>query len=322
MVGENEESLKPSRSELTFLAWAFGISLAIHLLTYGTYTVGKQLGWWQHLAWPAWLHHAQAQLHPEKNNSQTQNQTADDRTPQLFIETTPVQAVADAPKNAQYYSDKNTAAANPDSDKDTDVPKINGTQTLIAKTQDTPRKNVPLQPSLPAPELRSRPKDTSGDLAFAKPKTDQDDTGEAEHTRPRTLAEVRQQVDPSKIVGQKMKQDGGVRRRLDFSSVDAKATPFGAYDAAFIEAVQQRWYDLLDAHDFVQGHRGHVTLDFILNYDGRITDMNIIENDVGEMLGLLCQKAILDPAPFSAWPSDMRRMLGDSRRLQFTFYYE
>jgi len=319
MVDENEESLKPSRSELTFLAWAFGISLAIHLLTYGTYTVGKQLGWWKYFSWPAWMKHSAVPLQPKFNAAQTQNE--DDQTPQMFIETTPVQSVAEAPKNAKYYSDKNTAAANPDADKDTDTPKINGNQTLIAKTQDTPRNNVPLQPSLPAPELRSKPKDTTGDLAFTKTQSDQDDTGQAEHTRPRTLAEVRQ-TDPSKIVGQKMKQDGGVRRRLDFSSVDAKATPFGAYDAAFIEAVQQRWYDLLDAHDFVQGHRGHVTVEFVLNYDGRVTDMNIVDNDVGEMLGLLCQKAILDPAPFAAWPSDMRRMLGDSRRLEFTFYYE
>ena len=319
MVDENEESLKPSRSELTFLAWAFGISLAINLLTYGTYTVGKQLGWWKYFSWPTWMKHSQNQLHPQKNDAQTE--IADYQTPQMFIETTPVQSVAEAPKNAKYYSDKNTAAANPDADKDTDTPKINGNQTLIAKTQDTPRNNVPLQPSLPAPELRAKPKDTTGDLAFSKKQSDEDDTGQAEHSHPRTLAEVRQ-TDPSKIAGQKMKQDGGVRRRLDFSSVDAKATPFGAYDAAFIEAVQQRWYDLLDAHDFVQGQRGHVTVEFVLNYDGRVTDMSIVDNDVGEMLGLLCQKAILDPAPFAAWPSDMRRMLGDSSRLQFTFYYE
>jgi hypothetical protein len=49
--------------------------------------------------------------------------------------------------------------------------------------------------------------------------------------------------------------------------------------------------------------------------------MTMVDNNVGEVLGLLCQKAVLDPAPFAAWPSDMRRMLGDSRQIRFTFYY-
>jgi hypothetical protein len=58
-----------------------------------------------------------------------------------------------------------------------------------------------------------------------------------------------------------------------------------------------------------------------LHYDGRITDMNMTENTAGEVLGLICQKAVLDPAPFATWPSDMRRTLGDTRNIQFTFYY-
>ncbi|HEX4342456.1 MAG TPA: hypothetical protein VH255_03645, partial [Verrucomicrobiae bacterium] len=302
IVGDNEESLKPSRSELTFLAWAFGISLAIHLLTYGTYTVGKQLGWWKYLSWPTWLKHSQTPLADKKDELKLAQQQ-EEQSPTMFIETTPIQAVAEVPKDAKYYSDKNTAAANPDADKDTDIPKIDGTQTHVAKTEDTPRHAQPLKPSLPAPELRARPKQTTGDLAFNKPKSDADDQGQAEHARPRTLLEAQEQS-PARIAGQKMKQDGGVKRHLDFSSVDAKNTSFGAYDQEFFDAVSQRWQDLIDDHHFVQGRQGHVTIEFVMNYDGRITDVNILDNDVGEMLGLLCQKALLDPAPFAAWPSD------------------
>jgi len=65
-----------------------------------------------------------------------------------------------------------------------------------------------------------------------------------------------------------------------------------------------------------------VTLRFHLNYDGRITDMEVLENNVGDLLGYVCQKAIEDPAPFAAWPSDMRRMVGmNYREITFTFYY-
>jgi hypothetical protein len=49
--------------------------------------------------------------------------------------------------------------------------------------------------------------------------------------------------------------------------------------------------------------------------------MKVAESTTGEVLSLICQKAVLDPAPFAAWPSDMRRTLGDTRSIQFTFYY-
>ena len=56
------------------------------------------------------------------------------------------------------------------------------------------------------------------------------------------LAEARQQAG---LAGEKMKQEGGVRRGGQLA-VDAKATPFGEYDAAWIRAVQEQWYNLLD----------------------------------------------------------------------------
>ena len=68
--------------------------------------------------------------------------------------------------------------------------------------------------------------------------------------------------------------------------------------------------------------RGKVELQFLLNYDGRITEMKVLENTVTETLSLLCQKAVLDPAPFDKWPREMRLMVGeDFRRITFTFYY-
>jgi len=66
-----------------------------------------------------------------------------------------------------------------------------------------------------------------------------------------------------------------------------------------------------------------VVLEFNLNSDGRITDMKVINSDVDEFMMYLCQRAVLDPAPFEKWPSDMRRIIGSDRReVRFTFYYE
>jgi hypothetical protein len=104
--------------------------------------------------------------------------------------------------------------------------------------------------------------------------------------------------------------------------MDTKATPFGAYDAALVEAISKRWFALLDQRDYASDSRGKVVLQFRLYYDGSVKQMAIAENSTAsEVLGLLCRKAVEDPAPFPAWPSDMRRMLGDMRSIQFTFYY-
>jgi hypothetical protein len=118
-----------------------------------------------------------------------------------------------------------------------------------------------------------------------------------------------------------MAQEGGVRRRGHVALLDVKATPFGAYDLAFIRAVEQCWYSHLDRTSFVQ-RAGKVVLEFKLNADGRVTELKILENEVGEILGLLCHRAIMDPSPFAEWPSDMRRMIGgNTREVTFTFYY-
>jgi outer membrane biosynthesis protein TonB len=124
------------------------------------------------------------------------------------------------------------------------------------------------------------------------------------------------------LPSEKMTQQGGVRRANLESSLDVKATPFGAYDSLIIAAIQKRWYDLLATRNFTANHSGKVVLEFRLNSDGRVTDMKVSANDVTEILALLCQRAVQDPAPFAPWPADLKRMVGKNHReVRFTFYY-
>jgi hypothetical protein len=151
----------------------------------------------------------------------------------------------------------------------------------------------------------------------AKPK----DETEVTQERPRTLRQALAQ-NSSKLAGQQMKQDGGVRHHALKSSLDAMATPFGAYDRAIIEAVQQRWYDLLDSQKFALDRTGRVTVIFHLNSDGSVTESKVSDNSVGDLLGYVCQEAIEQAAPFGKWPPDMLRMVGANfREITFTFYY-
>jgi outer membrane biosynthesis protein TonB len=261
--------------------------------------------------------------------------------PQLiFLEVSPAQATKEAPKNPKYYSAQNSIASNTDSEKDTDTPKVEGTQVHVAKTEDTPRsKAMPLQPSppkeaTPPPQdppkiVEEKPKSAPkpGDIAMVKPTDLKPDESKTEKTaeetprvRPRTIAQAMQQ---NGLVGQKMKQDGGAKSRRMPVSFDALGTAFGDYDQRIIAAIQQHWYDLMDSKQNSLTRVGKVVVEFRLNYDGRITDINVVESDVSDMQSILCQLAITDPGPYERWPTKMRQTVGaDYREVKFTFYYE
>ena len=160
------------------------------------------------------------------------------------------------------------------------------------------------------------------ELEKAKPEDSaKPDEKSAKPERPRTLREALAQRS-SQVPGLAMQQDGGVKHHAVKSSLDAMSTPFGAYDRAIIEAVSQRWYDLLDSQQFASDRTGKVTVTFHLNPDGTATEMKIASNTVGDLLGYVCQAAIEQASPFGKWPPDMRRMVGANfREITFTFYY-
>src|SRR5687768_14236911 len=303
------------------LVAALAISLVIHTSLFGVWRLGKTLGWWEQQAtWLLKLTKKKPIKISAKQLAQMQAQQKAREIPLTFVEVDPTAAVTEPPKDAKFYGAHSAKAANPDV-KMEEQPKIDGKQTQVVKAETTPRLNPqPLQPSLPPPDKdaeQSKPKEEpKGDLAKAEP-----DPGDSitipTKERPRTLAMARAQKN---IVGEKVKQDGGTKRRGQVS-FDVKATPFGAYDAAFIAAVQARWYQLLDSHDFVQ-RSGKVVLEFRLTHDGRFTEMRMAGNEVGDVLSLLCQRAILDNVPYAPWPADMRRLIGGIHRdVTFTFYY-
>lgn len=335
-ANKDSGSLRFSRRESERVAVALLVSLLAHLAVWGGYEAGRKLGVWQKIHPPAWLQ-------PLAKKSPLPEKTAPATEPTIFVDVS--HADSDAPKQTKYYSNKNSRAANP-VEANANVPEISGTQTEVPKTEDvskavkaaeaTPKTdNLPqyskLQPSPPAasPQLAraeaGESPQTPGETERLKPKqntpaatpsTEQ----QSPPPRPRTIRQALAQRD--QLPGLAMRQDGGVARHQLWSSLDVKATPFGDYDRAIIEAVQQRWYDLLDKHRYAQDRTGKVTLRFKLLPDGTVIEMHTQENTVGELLGYLCQAAIEESAPFGKWPPDMVRMIGANyREITFTFYY-
>jgi outer membrane biosynthesis protein TonB len=332
----NDSESRPAES---LLVWAFAVSLAIHLLLLGTFRLGQNYKWWNKDLMPAWLKTTKQALAEIKKNQPAQPRVPQE-APLLFVDVSPEVSTVEPPKNAKYYSSRNSQAANPDPSLDTEQPKIDGTQTHVPKTETAPRaKPVPLQPAPPkdpspdkeATEAKPKPKSgpAPGDLAMIKPtpkpieNQTETDPGQAEapvHKRPRTLAEAKMQ---QALAGQKMKQDGGVRRQNLNFALNAIGTSFGEYDRQLVDAISSHWYDLLDKKEFSRDATGKVVIVFNLHYDGRVSDVRIESNEVGNILAYVCQSAIIDPGPYAPWPVDMRRMMGaDIREIRFTFFYE
>lgn len=310
-------SLRLSRLEKERLLVALLFSLLIHLGIWGGYEAGKKIGWWQkwHLfRQPPVL----AQMKKPMDTAQ----------PTVFVDV--ADASPEPPKDAKYYSDKNSRAANPEADKDSNVPKLAGTQKVVPKTEDVPRpvKAPPTPPAPPQTAQKSAPEKTEAAHALAAgnlEKAHQPDTLKPgpepqKPERPRTLKQALA-MQKNQIPGMQMQQDGGVRRRNVTSSLDALSTSFGGYDRAVIEAISQRWYDLLDQQKFALDRTGKVTINFHLNPDGSVTESKIVANTVGDVLGYLCLESIEQSAPFGKWPSDMRLKFGTFREITFTFYY-
>ena len=310
-------TLRLARLDLTSLGSALALSLALHLLFWGTYAIGDHYHWWDKVRWPAWVKKLSSPPLP----LQAKQPPVNLEPPLMFVDVSALQAVTEVPKDTKFYSDKNSVAANPEVNLDANAPKLDGKQEQVPKTEDAARDKFPLAPDPPKPkpepepEAQPKPKLVSGTMTIAKAEL----KPPPEKTRPRTIKEALLQR--NQMPGQKAKLDAGAQQRPN-ASLDAKATGFGAYDRAFIDAVSSRWYDLLDTASYDGYRSGQVVLEFNLNYDGRITEMKLVKSTVTELLTLFCQKAVLDPSPFDKWPREMRLLFNsDSRRITFTFNY-
>jgi hypothetical protein len=151
--------MRIEQEEANRLTWAFAISLAVHLLIWGTWYSGHRFGWWENWQWPKWLQSAPllAKIFPQAQPPV--QKMPEQETPLMFVSVSEAQATPDAPENAKFYSSKNSKAANPDTTKDTEIPKIDGKQTDVVKTEDVDRPvlcNRPVRRNRHPPRKRKR----------------------------------------------------------------------------------------------------------------------------------------------------------------------
>jgi hypothetical protein len=308
-TGNNFNSLRPGRNQYERIMLALAISLFLHVLLYTGYKLNKEIRLLPRL--PSWL----AVKSPPPQLKKYEE-------PLEFV-TVPNPSTV-APEKAKYYSNKNSIATDSSANRNADKPQLNGRQTDVPETQDESRfqrsespigasqqeANTKAQsPTEPKPSL------SAGDLTLGKP-----DNTEQQPPRPRTLKDAYAQR-ASHIPSMTMKEDGGARQRGEIPAFDVKLTGFGNYDARFFGTIRDNWLDDLDSHKFSQDRIGKVVVTFVLNSDGRISQFQFVQNDVGELLGYVCQKAVLDGAPYEPWTEEMRTSLGESTQITIVFDY-
>jgi hypothetical protein len=308
------------------------VSFAIHLGGFGLWKAGNRLGWWKQNRFSTLVQKIGDKVLPAPKFAPKQNLTANE-PPLMFIEVNPALAVSLAPKNAKLQGAVSTTAASP-KQSEAETPQILGKQEEVLKlTDDAPPKALALQPTpkvvKPEPEDSEAkpPPENEGETVFGKaePKTETKEItpetgkGKASETRkrPTTIAEAKKR---SGTLGEKAKKDGGSPVIDLSSSMDVKGTPLGDYVAGLVEAVKQRWFQELDQVSATTP--GKVTVRFRLHANGQVSEAKVEQTEVGELLSLICQKAVQDPSPYRPWPKELRlEMNSEYKDFSFTFRY-
>lgn len=308
--GDRLGSLRPGRMQGERILLALAVSLFIHTLIWAGYELNRDLHW---MPRAPFLAAKQVQL--------AQVQRYQEPIEFVMVES----PSAEAPAHPKYISNKNSVATDNSQKKDSENPQLNGRQTDVPKTEDELRAQIAReqaaaalrQASASEGKGESKPAQSTGELTLGRP---DNATQPREQPRPRTLKEAYREL-AARFPGMTMKEDGSAQRKARVPAFDVKVTGFGDYDERFVETVSQNWWNLLDSRQFGLDRTGKVVLLFRLNYDGSISQLRVGENTVGDLLGYVCEKAVLDGAPYERWTEDMRLKLGDYTEVQFTFDY-
>jgi hypothetical protein len=331
--------LNETSSTEKLLLRALIISVLLHLLIASVWREGQAQGWWRNMTMPHWMQWVSRAMMPPTPKKPAVDLPS--RSQLTFVEVDPALATPEPPKKPMFQGAKNTVAANREIKVPSEMPNIDGRQEKYLKTTENAKPKP--QPAAPTPPPSpSQPQNTArqdapkqayapGDLAMARPsdkpqdgKTDAEAGNQAQpqpqpaYQKPRTIAEA---LAKSGNYGQLTRQAGGVRHISSEAALDVKGTPLGDYIAHMVDAVQSRWYKLLENQ--TADVTGKVVLRFRLHPDGRVTEMKMVQNEVTDLLEATCERAVMDPAPYEKWPREMRLGLpSDSYDITFTFYYE
>ncbi len=277
--------------------------------------------------------------------------------PQHFVETDASQESKQRPKQTPFYSERNTLAQDQSTRSDQNRPEIKGRDKTSPATENiiltkssppsspsTPKPPIPAEPekskSEPKPVEKAQPNSSPDDLAKkqyallkphaieAAPAQPDDVPVEAQQAQPSDIPTPEQARAPPtpasrppvrSIPTQASSLTGGISRK-GVISFDTQESPAGYYDKILIQAISQRWYLLIG--DRYRNQAGNVKVEFDLLSDGQVANVLVQSDDsVGPLLANMCRQAIVDSAPYRAFPQNLQLLWGDNRHIKITFQY-
>lgn len=254
--------------------------------------------------------------------------------PQQFVETDASQVTGEKPVRAEYYSDNATVAANPSNPNRLadETPYLDGKQTRVPSTvtalPGSGSGKVVAPPTPPVPVAPTVAEGQPKAVAEAGLKVvEEKKVAMAAGPPPRAAMPAAPPMPPSlpgsgrEIAAEKSQATTSGAAKIGVTAFNVAESPFGAYDKAIVRAVQSRWFALIEKNGLYE-RSGQVTLHFQLLDDGTVQAVEVKENSAGQILALFCEKAIVESAPFSPLPEELRMLVGrEPREVNFTFYY-
>lgn len=130
---------------------------------------------------------------------------------------------------------------------------------------------------------------------------------------------ARPRLAPELLAGPQMQSNGG-RVRRGTLAIDATFTEFGEYEQQFYSALQAGWYQEIDFFQPIDTAT-RVVVQFVLQADGGIREIEVLASNASRIASLLCQNALKKRAPFRVWTREMEETFGAERRMKVVFHY-
>ena len=108
-------------------------------------------------------------------------------------------------------------------------------------------------------------------------------------------------------------------------AIECRLHPFGIYVQKMLKSIEQQWLLLLStSYAYIRKMPTPQTFvyRFELNSNGKITDLKLDNNPLGDMLAAeLCRQAIASRAPFGEWTQEMIQDFGHTDQVTIKFEY-
>lgn len=269
----------------------------------------------------------QAQLQPQSQHSPSVRSEVEQRS--ALPEKPADEATPEArpiPRTQASPSTEDSAPTQPSAQPVPEPQPVVAEQSLPQQEQPAPQPETPT-PQPPQPEKQPQPRPSvtpemiaalsgeGGDGSTAPGSPSQEESTDPNAPRPRPQIDLRMSAGP-------LRHQAAAASSRGVVAIDSKFSEFGAYQQRMVEAISAQWYLLAGQSRAVDSeYNTHVVLRFVMSDTGNVGSTEVVFTNASAAATLLCINAVESRSPFGPWNSDMKRVLGTSQTITFTFYY-